>query len=249
MIIKALEKLKFLIFNKKLIFILSFILISNTLSAERKLLEIGDSLFIQGKYQLAKNYYDSLFYEYNTFSNSLLLKLSFIEDYYGNYEKSIYYLTILKNKDKNIEAQKLLDKLINENDLNYYEESDFDLFKNYYLQYRNTMLYLLFSIIILIFLINAHFHFKNKKMVSIKSFFLLCFFLIFLANFKFSREGIILNDNTFIMNQPSSGSDVFAILKKGEKLKISDELDNWYEVSLNESKKFIRKKNLLLINQ
>ena len=50
------------------------------------------------------------------------------------------------------------------------------------------------------------------------------------------------------MNNPSSGSDVYSLIKKGEKIKIINESEIWYEVKINEQNKFIRKKNILKID-
>ena len=61
------------------------------------------------------------------------------------------------------------------------------------------------------------------------------------------KEGIIFQDNTYIMNGPSSGSDVYSIINKGNKLKVSSESSIWYEVIFENKKKYIRKKNIFLI--
>ena len=45
-----------------------------------------------------------------------------------------------------------------------------------------------------------------------------------------------------------SGSDVYKLIKKGEKIKIVNETDVWYEVELENQKKYIRKKNILKID-
>ena len=51
------------------------------------------------------------------------------------------------------------------------------------------------------------------------------------------------------MNEPSSASDVFMIISKGEMLSITNNnIEAWYEVSIENKKKFIRKKNLYIID-
>tara|TARA_S200000501_G_C20588825_1_gene640626 strand:+ start:117 stop:326 length:210 start_codon:yes stop_codon:yes gene_type:complete len=62
------------------------------------------------------------------------------------------------------------------------------------------------------------------------------------------KEGIISEDNAYIMNGPSSGSDVYSIINKGNKLKISNNTSIWYEVIFENKKKYIRKKNISLID-
>ena len=48
----------------------------------------------------------------------------------------------------------------------------------------------------------------------------------------------LFNENTFIMNDPSSGSDVYKLIRKGEKIKIVNETDVWYEVELENQKTY-----------
>ena len=89
---------------------------------------------------------------------------------------------------------------------------------------------------------------KKRKIIFVKSFFTINLILILIINVHISSEGIILYNNTFIMDDPSSGSDVYSLINKGEKIKIVDESYIWYEVEINDKKKFIRKKNILKIN-
>ena len=65
------------------------LLISTSSRGNENLLFKGDSLFNLKKYSQAKNYYDSLYFEEELYTNSMLLKLAFIENEYGNFEKSI----------------------------------------------------------------------------------------------------------------------------------------------------------------
>ncbi|MFL3022164.1 MAG: hypothetical protein ACJZZG_01075 [Cytophagales bacterium] len=63
--------------------------------------EKADSLFNQNNYLESKKIYDSIFYKENQFSNSMILKMSAIEESIGNYEKAIFYLELFqKQNDK-----------------------------------------------------------------------------------------------------------------------------------------------------
>ena len=78
--------------TKVLIFFLIFFTI-NIFANEKYLLNKGDSLFKLKKYVDAKKLYENLFYEKNYFSDAMLLKLSFIEEGIGNYDKALIYLS------------------------------------------------------------------------------------------------------------------------------------------------------------
>ena len=99
----------------------------------------ADSLFNLNKYSESKVLYDSIFYKKNKYSNSMLLKMATIEENLGNYEKSIYYLELFqKNKNEN----KVLDKInniVDNKNLNGFENSDKKLFINIYKKYKNNI--------------------------------------------------------------------------------------------------------------
>jgi len=178
----------------------------------------------------------------------MLIKMSFIEESLGNFEKSIYYLSFYKKRKENSEVNNSLQKIINNNNLKNFEKSDFDFFENKFLIYKNHIIYSLLFISILIFSYNTYMIFKKRKINYIKSFFLINIFLLFVLNFTNNSKGIVSNNNTFIMYNPSSGSDVHSIINKGEKLEIIGQKDVWYEIKIDNKKRYIRKKNLLKIN-
>ncbi len=225
-----------------------FLFIPIILKGKNELLYVGDSLFKEQKYYDAKKYYDSLFYNKNMFSYSMLIKMSFIEESLGNFEKSIYYLSFYKKRKENNEVDNSLQKIIDDNNIKSFEKSDFNFFENKFLIYKNYIIYILLFLSIFIFSYNTYRVFKKRKINYVKSFFLINTLLLFILNFTNNSKGIVSNNNTFIMHNPSSGSDVYDIINKGEKLDITGQTDVWYEIKIDNKKRYIRKKNLLKIN-
>ena len=88
-----------------LIFFLIFVTI-DIFANEKYLLNKGDSLFKLRKYVDAKKLYENLYYEKNYFSDAMLLKLSFIEEGIGNYDKALIYLSKHYNQTHNKETSK-----------------------------------------------------------------------------------------------------------------------------------------------
>ena len=93
------------------------------LNGKNNILSAGDSLFKKEKYYDAKKYYDSLFYNKKMFSYSMLIKMSFIEESLGNFEKSIYYLSFYKKRKANVDVDNSLKKIIVNNNLKSFEGS------------------------------------------------------------------------------------------------------------------------------
>lgn len=209
----------------------------------------ADSLFNLNKYSESKVLYDSIFYKKNKYSNSMLLKMATIEENLGNYEKSIYYLELFqKNKNEN----KVLDKInniVDNKNLNGFENSDKKIFINIYKKYRNNILALLLTLTSIIFIVNLVRYFRKNVVNFLLPFFYISSFLsLLIINIKPPSDAIVFKDYTFIMKEPSSGSDLYSILNKGDKLIVSKDLEVWYEIILNGEKRYVRKKNVRLID-
>ena len=50
------------------------------------------------------------------------------------------------------------------------------------------------------------------------------------------------------MHDPSSGSNIYSTINRGEKVRITNEKEIWYEIEINDERKFVRKKNILILN-
>ena len=233
------------IFRIIVILVTSSFFCENSYSSTQK----ADSLFNLKKYSESKILYDSIFYKENKDSNSMLLKMATIEESLDNYEKSIYYLELFqKNKNEN----KVLDKIndiVDDKNLNGFENSDKKIFINIYKKYRSNILALLLTLISIIFIVNLVRYFRKNVINFILPFFYISSVLsLLIINIKPPSDAIVFKDYTFIMKEPSSGSDLYSILNKGDKLIVSKDLEVWYEIILDCKKRYVRKKNVRLID-
>ena len=233
------------IFRIIVILVTSSFFCENSYSSTQK----ADSLFNLKRYSESKILYDSIFYKENKYSNSMLLKMATIEESLDNYEKSIYYLELFqKNKNEN----KVLDKIndiVDDKNLNGFENSDKKIFINIYKKYRSNILALLLTLISIIFIVNLIRYFRKNVINFILPFFYISSVLsLLIINIKPPSDAIVFKDYTFIMKEPSSGSDLYSILNKGDKLIVSKDLEVWYEIILDGKKRYVRKKNVRLID-
>ena len=233
----------------KFIYSILLLISFDTFSQEEELMD-ADSLFYNENYTESKKIYDSIFYINKYYSESMLLKMAVIEEKLNNYEKSIYYLSIIQRKNSDKLIQEKINKIILKNELDTYDLSDKDYLNELFLKYKSKLLTILITLISLIFTANIFMISKNNKPnFFLKGFYILSFLTLVIINYKEPRIGIVSDNNTFIMNEPSSASDVFMIIKKGEKLKITNnDIEAWYEVSMKNKKKFVRKKNLYVVD-
>ena len=233
------------IFRIIVILVTSSFFCENSYSSTQK----ADSLFNLKRYSESKILYDSIFYKENKYSNSMLLKMATIEESLDNYEKSIYYLELFqKNKNEN----KVLDKIndiVDDKNLNGFENSDKKIFINIYKKYRSNILALLLTLISIIFIVNLVRYFRKNVINFILPFFYISSVLsLLIINIKPPSDAIVFKEYTFIMKEPSSGSDLYSILNKGDKLIVSKDLEVWYEIILDGKKRYVRKKNVRLID-
>ena len=222
---------------------------SNRIISKNLNLNKADSLFNLQIYTEAKLIYDSLYYQENLYSESMLLKMALIEEGLENYEKSIYYLSQYQSINNNESSEIKIKKIANNYDLEGYEKNDFDYLQNILKENRIIIIYSLLLLILLIFIINIYRILKSKKAPTlVLTFYIISILFLLIININLPKSGIVYFENTFIMEKPSSGSDLYQIVKKGDKLKIIGEESVWYKIKINKTEKYIRKKNIKIIN-
>ena len=222
---------------------------SNRIISKNLNLNKADSLFNLQIYTEAKLIYDSLYYKENLYSESMLLKMALIEEGLENYEKSIYYLSQYQSINNNESSEIKIKKIANNYDLEGYEKNDFYYLQNILKENRIIIIYSLLLLILLIFIINIYRILKSKKAPTlVLTFYIISILFLLIININLPKSGIVYFENTFIMEKPSSGSDLYQIVKKGDKLKIIGEESVWYKIKINKTEKYIRKKNIKIIN-
>ena len=222
---------------------------SNRIISKNLNLNKADSLFNLQIYTEAKLIYDSLYYKENLYSESMLLKMALIEEGLENYEKSIYYLSQYQSINNNESSEIKIQKIANNYNLEGYEKNDFDYLQNILKENRIIIIYSLLLSILLIFIINIYRILKSKKAPTlVLTFYIISILFLLIININLPKSGIVYFENTFIMEKPSSGSNLYQIVKKGDKLKIIGEESVWYKIKINKTEKYIRKKNIKIIN-
>ena len=218
---------------------------SNRIISKNLSLDKADSLFNLKIYTEAKLIYDSLYFKESLYSESMLLKMALIEEGLENYEKSIYYLSQYQSINNNESSEIKIQKIANNYDLEGYEKNDFDYLQNILKENRIIIIYSLLLLILLIFVINIYRILKSKKAPTLlPTFYVISILFLLIININLPKSGIVYFENTFIMEKPSSGSNLYQIVKKGDKLKIIGEESVWYKIKINETEKYIRKKNI-----
>lgn len=230
-----------------------FLLVLSTVShaqPNNPLIVQADSLFQQKRYIQALEHYQKLF-EDHRYTPAMLLRMAFVEEGLNNVSRSAYYLNLYYLATQDKDALTKLEELAIKNRLEGYATNEIDTVRSFYLAHHDLITYVLLGIAILAFTIalTQRLRMKNKP---IGEFVTLCvvsaLFMLHISQQTLWAKAIIAHDNTYLMNGPSAGASVLAIVRDGHRVEVLGKKDVWTKVKLGESEGYIRTSNLLPVN-
>ena len=235
----------------KIITLLFFLVSTGVLKANDALdqsLHIADSLFQEKQYTQSYEIYESIFESSEKYSPSMLLKMAFIKEGLGDFSMALYYLDYYYQKTANKRVLTKMDELAEQNSLMGYEYSDYDLMVSYWHKYHVEVLVFLIAVCTLLLLNFIYARTKGRLAFTTLVFLMISLMLTaFMINFGLDRpRGILISDNTYIMEDPSSAADLVEITGKGHKVKIKGKKDVWYKIEWKDEIAWVRENNLIM---
>jgi tetratricopeptide (TPR) repeat protein len=241
------NKIKKTCFFSLLLAILSHQLYSQDLKAH---ITLADSLFAQQHFTGALHIYEQIFAQSKQSSQSMLLKMAYIEEGEANYTKALYYLSLYYMQRPNLQVVNKMKDLAALYNLQGYEFKDVDFFMILYQRYYSYFAIVLLSICF-IWLVSLIARKMRKEYLPARHLVGCILFMIIIFMFlnikKTSQMAIIAEDNVYLMNAPSAGATLVSIMEKGHRLEIMGSQDVWIQVLWNGQSAFIRKQNVLVI--
>lgn len=210
----------------------------------------ADSLFSNKKYTESYLIYDSIFFEKKHYSPQMLMKMAFVKEGIGEYEKALYYLNYLYFWHPD---QRIADKMSNmaeKHNLDGYESSDLDLAFQLFTNYKTNISYSIITLLslLLIGLLFIHFKYNNISYPLIALIIVFSGVLLYLNNFNpFDQKAIIKQNNSLVMSDASSASTLLETQQKGNRISILAEKDNWYLIEIEDTSGYIKKNQLDII--
>jgi hypothetical protein len=177
----------------------------------------------------------------------MLLKMAYIEEGLNRVGQALYYLNLyyLATNDKMALAK--MEELAERNRLDGYENSDADIAFALYYDYRQQIS--LGLIVITIFLLSLIYYRRRKgrrpMATSVLLFTLLILFAAHLNLGEKNDTGIVGEPNTYLMDGPSAGASVIAVIDEGHRVEIVGKTDVWYEILWNGNRAYIKENSLL----
>lgn len=211
------------------------------------LLVRADSLFKQKRYIQSLELYQKLF-EDHRYTPAMLLRMAYVEEGLNNVSRSAYYLNLYYLATQDEDALVKLEELAIKNRLEGYVTDEIDGLRSFYLTHRALITYILLSVAILAMAIalTQRLVMKNRP---VGEFVTLCIvtvlFMLHISQQSMWEKAIIAKDNTYVMNGPSAGASVLAIVRDGHRVEILGKKDVWTKVKLGESEGYIRTSSLL----
>ena len=216
-------------------------------SANRKELKTADSLFAMARYPESLVLYKKNFSEDEKNNQSLLLKLAFLAEKTNNYTDCLFYLSKLALTNPSRRLFEKMDKLAEEQNLTGYEFDDYNYFIIFYRRYGDYIPILLLTLGTYIVVIMVTKVRRKEPILHIHKLSIIVYLLVLLGILNVPslyRTCIIINENTFLRDEPSSASAVIDRVGKGHKLTIVGSVDHWNRVIWNNQIVYIRKSDL-----
>jgi hypothetical protein len=215
--------------------------------ASKDRLIIADSLFAQKKYTQSFDLFDEIYRSYNKVSPAMLLKMAFVKEGLGDYTNALYYLNLyyLKTYDKKV--LKKMESLAEKHKLTGYNYDDVAFFLNIYYQYQLQIDLFIISLVMLFFALFIYQKRKYRFIPRVYGYYYIAFLLVLLVMNNFVREqkkAIITTDRVYLMDGPSSGSNVVDIVKHGHKVRVLGKKDVWTRIEWGDKKVYIKEFNL-----
>jgi hypothetical protein len=183
------------------------------------------------------------------YSESMLLKMAFIQEGLGKLSESLYYLNLYYLSSDDEQAQAKMSDLATKHRLQGYKP---DQTKQFYILLRknsDTIIKVLAGVIAFFFALLIYQKKRQKSPMPVAITLLALIALLFLhVNFsKESSSGIVHKNSTYLMSGPSAGSSVINIVDAGHLLDILDKKDVWLHVKWMNEDAYLKEDQVLMI--
>lgn len=213
-------------------------------------LHTADSLFSIGRYTEANRLYQSFYQNGKKFNPSLLLRLSFLAEKANNPARSLYYLSILAQKQPSVALLEKMNQIASQQNLTGYEFNDFSYFLVFYRKYGGYIPILLLTLgiyVVVVMVIKARRQeriLKRHKWTAIVYLLALLALLNLPANYE---AGVVRGQLVHIRAFPSAAAPVIETVRQGHRLTVIGSRDRWKRVIWKGSIVFIRDTDIWII--
>ena len=211
-------------------------------STNNPLLDRADSLFQQKRYTQSFELYNTLF-ESQRYSPAMLLKMAYVQEGLNRISQSAYYLNLYYLATQDESALIKLEELADKYRLEGYTPSQLDWVFSVYNQYRELITLGLISVFVFLLSLLGFLRFKLRERPYAVWGALVVLSILFLAHLNLGEgysKAIIANNNTYLMDGPSSGSSVISVVRDGHRVQVLGKEDVWLKVQWGDGEAYIK---------
>lgn len=216
--------------------------VSAVASAEAEALAKADALYAAKQYTQAFEFYRALEQD-GHYTPAMLLKMAHIQEGLHHLGESLYYLNLYYLASDDAQALKKMEELATKNKLEGYEtDESSSLLAWLQSQYFNIALALASTGV---FLLALAWYLRTRKKMNptLAGIALVVAMSLLFADVNFNKaplRGIVAVPQTYLMNGPSAGASVVAIIGEGHQLQIMGKKDVWLKVQWKEQEVYVR---------
>ena len=210
-------------------------------------LKQADSLFAAQHFTQSFELYQTLYERADHASPVMLLKMAYIKEGLGDITLAQYYLNEYYLATSNELALEKMETLAEAHELEGYNHDDITFLFNIYYKHYN---WLLIGVILLTASIFSILIYQKRKQVGSPIttgvfLIMLLISLFYLVNFgKDYNKGLIIKNNTFVLEAPAAGADILDVIQKGHKVSIKGTHDVWSKIGWNGEEVYVKSRSI-----
>ncbi|MGC1243963.1 MAG: SH3 domain-containing protein [Chryseosolibacter sp.] len=209
-------------------------------------LKMADSLFQTQRYTQSLEHYEEILRQ-KQYSPAMLLKMAYIHEGLNQIGPAMYYLNLyhIATEDKTVLAK--MDELATKFDLEGYESSETDRFRDFYLDNHLYISLALaaFAILMLSFMYHTRFKLHARPIGSATGVLILAILLAVHQQYGTRQSrGIIAETTTYLMDGPSAGASVIDVVGDGHRVEVIGKKDVWLKIRWEEEVAYVKEKSL-----
>lgn len=220
----------------------SFAADSDPKSAPAEALLKADALYAAKQYTQAFEFYRALEQD-GHYTPAMLLKMAHIQEGLNHLGESLYYLNLYYLASDDAQALKKMEELATKNNLVGYEtDESTHLLAWLQGQYINIA-WALASTGVFLLALAWYLRARQKLNPALAGIALVVVMTLLFADVNFNKSperGIAALPQTYLMNGPSAGASVLAIIGEGHQLEITGKKDVWLKVRWKDQEAFVR---------
>lgn len=177
----------------------------------------------------------------------MLLKMAYIQEGLGKIGQTLYYLKLYHEATEDEQALRKMEELAAKFRLSGYESNDASRVQQWISKKISVVLVGLAAIL----LVTSYSLYKRnssqRPWLALGIIILASASALYLNNFYAVKSVIVNNDNTYLMQGPSSGAPVAGILAEGNQLQLLGQNDVWFKVKWMDKTAYVKKSAVLTV--